>query len=332
MGKAQLIIDSRGASLSKHNGLFEVRLQSQTTQTFHPDKLRSICLAAGVAVTTDALLLALEHDVEIIITDHRGNPQGRLWNNRFGSIATIRKKQYQFAQSKVAVYWVSSMISKKITNQLNFMYQLRYGVPHETHQTAKIDELLAQAQQHQTKWQGIAPNIADNPQWKDILRGVEGTMAKFYFQTLALSLPPSYYFEERSRPAQDRFNALLNYLYGILYARVETALVKAGIDASIGIFHADEYNKPVFTYDFIEPYRIWAEEVAFRLCLQQIPRHCFDYTKEGCWLNTTGKKTLVPAFETAWQEVIPYKNRTRSRQTHLQLDAHEFAQYLLSLP
>ena len=68
----------------------------------------------------------------------------------------------------------------------------------------------------------------------------------------------------------DIVNALLNYGYGILYGRIEGALIKSGIDPYIGVLHRDDYNRPVLVYDVIELYRIWVDYVVYSLVAQKV--------------------------------------------------------------
>jgi CRISPR-associated protein Cas1 len=326
---SQIIINSKGASLSKTNGLFEVRLRDNTKQSFHPNKVKSFWLSSGISVSTDAMLLALEHDIAVIITDNFGNPQGSLWNNQFGSIATIRKKQYIFCDSKEGKLWIKKTILQKIHHQLNFLYQIRYSSVPDEKAIPEIDNSITQIQKITESLQFFDPQYIEA--WKDIVRGWEGTVSRYYFQALSVSMTPIFRFEGRSRPARDMFNCLLNYGYGVLYGKVESALIGAGIDPALGILHADEYNKPVFTYDFIEPYRIWIDTIIFRLCFsQQINYTCFDRKENSLWLNNIGKRVVIANLTTYWEEVINHNNRQRSRNRHLQLDAHELAQQLLN--
>jgi CRISPR-associated protein Cas1 len=87
------------------------------------------------------------------------------------------------------------------------------------------------------------------------LRGWEGQASRIYFSTIVKYLPEEFQFEQRSQhPAMDVTNAFLNYGYGILYGKIEGALIKSGIDPYIGILHRDDYNRPVLVYDIIELY------------------------------------------------------------------------------
>ncbi len=328
----QIVIDTYGASLSRNNHIFEICTKDGKKKRITPDSVSSIIISKGIILSSDALLLALENDIEVILVGRSGKPLGRIWNGKFGSIATIRKKQMQFAQSAQGAIWTAKWIQRKMNEQLSFIYQLLYG--------GWVEDSLPTKRKIETMNQNIlkidqfiSQTIPQN--WQATLRGWEGTTSAAYFNMIAASLPISFQFRERTRPAKDLFNCLLNYLYGILYGKVEEVLIKAGIDPSIGIFHADEYAKPVLTYDFIEPYRIWADTIAVRLCFAQaleVLTH-FQPTPQnkaaGIWLNSEGKKVVIQAFNNYIEEVINRNQLMRSRSTHLFLDAQTFAQELL---
>jgi CRISPR-associated protein Cas1 len=121
------------------------------------------------------------------------------------------------------------------------------------------------------------------------------------------------------------FNCILNYLNGILYSKVEKALITAGIDPYIGIMHRNEYNRPVLAFDIIEKYRIWAEQVVIQLCFRQIPdEEMFSYQQNGYWLQGPGKKIIITAFDLYMDEVVNFDSRRMSRYNHID----SFAQYL----
>ena len=127
--------------------------------------------------------------------------------------------------------------------------------------------------------------------------GIEGNMARVYWRFLSESLPQPYQFPKRSRrPAQDMFNAALNYLYGMLYSVTESAALAAGLDTHLGFLHADEYNRPTFVFDLIEPYRPWIDKLLFN-----------DYMAQR----------------------ILFRGRRLSRKNHIYRFAGEFAQKLL---
>jgi CRISPR-associated protein Cas1 len=128
------------------------------------------------------------------------------------------------------------------------------------------------------------------------------------------------------------FNAFLNYAYGVLYARVEKALMLAGLDPYAGFMHRDDYNHKSLVYDCIEPYRAWADKVVFSLFSgKKVNQTHADAITGGFSLNAEGKKLLMEAYnEYLENDVIRYRGRNRTRATILLLDAHRVAQELLA--
>jgi CRISPR-associated protein Cas1 len=126
----------------------------------------------------------------------------------------------------------------------------------------------------------------------------------------------------------DVTNALLNYGYGILYGNIEDSLIRAGVDPYIGIFHRDEYNRPVFVYDIIERYRIWADYVVFMLVIQNVVSGEFYSTKAdgSCWLEGLGRRILIQSMNDYLAEIISYQGMERSRMTHIDLYTQDLAQ------
>lgn len=120
----------------------------------------------------------------------------------------------------------------------------------------------------------------------------------------------------RQHPAADAFNAALNYAYGMLYTTVETALFAAGLDPYLGIFHADQYDKPTLSYDLIEPFRPWADRLVLDLCLADTwPADAFEKTGNEVRLAKTGKAVLIPHLNAHLLEKADFNGRRAPRRT-----------------
>jgi CRISPR-associated protein Cas1 len=151
---------------------------------------------------------------------------------------------------------------------------------------------------------------------------------------LSHALLKEHQFSGRSsRPAEDPFNACLNYAYGILYRRVEKALVIGGIQPYIGFFHRDDYNYKSMVYDFIEPYRIWAERSVFHLFShKKVNQTHSEKIPNGMGLTKFGKELVAKQISDYLDvETIKYQGKNQHRGHVLQLDAHDFANQLLKL-
>jgi CRISPR-associated protein Cas1 len=71
--------------------------------------VKSISVSRGAKVSSDAVLLAIEHEIDLLFIDGKGMPKGRVWSVQYGSISTIRKNQVEFIFSPRSVHWVKEL-------------------------------------------------------------------------------------------------------------------------------------------------------------------------------------------------------------------------------
>lgn len=326
----QLFLDSFGAFLGVRNGMFWVRPRHGEGRAIAVRELQAVFLNRGVSVSADALMLAIREGIPVLLIDAIGHPVGQVWSGRFGSIATIRKNQALFAIHSEGLSWVREVLLQKIDRQRLVLRTLPEGkhlAPEFPQRYYQAITIIGQMEENLLNWQPERPRRSDAD--AATLRGWEGTASRYYFQCLSAALPEPYRFANRSkRPAFDAFNALINYLYGMLYAMVELALMKAGLDPYTGVLHADEYNRPTLVFDVIELYRHWVETVAISLCQNgQLPTEdaFIESPEGGIWLGKAGKGLVINTFLHYMDEKITYEGQSRRRITHIDLDAIRLA-------
>jgi len=320
----QVVIQSFGSALKIKDGMFYIA-HKDGQQIIPYDKVNSFLISKGVNLSSDAIIVCIELNIELLIIDRKGFPIGRVWSNKFGSISTIRKVQLEFAKDSRGTFLILDCIKQKMQNQEAMLLclckpdgstdgMLAIGIEKIKKYRLKLDVLITKTPQE------MGPT----------LRGLEGNASKVYFQLISKHLPEQYRFEKRSQhPAEDMFNGLLNYAYGILYSKVESAMIKAGIDPAIGIHHRDEYNKPVFVYDIIEKYRVWADNVVINLCVQEVFFiEFFDIENKGYYLNNEGKRILIQAINDYFEEVIILSGLSRNRFNHIDFDMQQLSSKL----
>lgn len=323
-----IVLNSFGVSLQKESNLFAVFSQ-QGKQLIPPRDVKSISISKGARISSDAVLLAIENEVDVFFINQQGMPQGRVWSNRYGSVSTIRKNQLEFIYSPGSVVWIKQQVKDKMDNQTALLLALQNNDARANRIAQSVMNAIADHKAKVDKLEGrIVADIAPS------LRGWEGAASRRYFQALNEYLPVKYRFEGRSQhPAVDMFNALLNYGYGILYGKVEGALIKAGIDPYIGVFHRDDYNRPVLVYDVIERFRVWIDYVAVRLCTEDVfTEECFSVKNGVYWLDGLGKRIFVQSVHDYMAEIIKIEHLDRSRDTHITLFAEQLARFFLETP
>ena len=318
----ELILNTFGVSLNRDNEGFVINT-SEGKQRIPAVGIDSIQISRGAQITSDAVMLAIEHEIEVMFMDKTGKPIGRIWSPKYGSISTIRKGQLNFIYSHNAVDWIKEVLLKKIENQQALMLLFN----NDDHPETDTEKNIARLENYRNKIRTHDGNIVNDI--APMLRGWEGQASRIYFSTINTFLPEQFRFNIRSQhPALDITNAFLNYGYGILYGRIEGALIKAGVDPYIGVLHRDDYNRPVLVYDIIEMYRIWVDYVVYTLLAQNVITEEFYSVREdgSYWLEALGRRVLIQSLNDYMDEVITVKGVTRSRLTILSLYAQSLAQ------
>ncbi len=321
----ELIINTFGVSLNRDNNAFVVT-NDDGRKRIPVDGITSIQIGKGVQVTSDAIFLAIENEIQMIFAEKSGMPLGRIWSHKYGSISTIRKGQLEFSSSHDALIWIKDILCKKIENQQGMLLLL-------SSDDAEIMNLrrkaIARMEEYRNKILALEGELVSDV--ASTLRGWEGSAAHIYFEALSWFTPEHLHFTGRTQhPAMDPINALLNYGYGILYGKIEGALIKAGIDPYIGILHRDEYNRPVLVYDVIELYRVWVDYVVMSIATQDVVNSDYFSVREdgSYWLENLGRRVIIQSINDYLEEVVIQNGTQRSRAVQIQLYTQALAQKL----
>jgi len=322
-----LILNSFGSSLGKEQNSFVV-LCKDVKQLIPSEGLRSISISRGAQISSDAALFAIEREIDVLFVDNVGKPVGRIWSNKYGSISLIRKNQINFSFSKSAVSWIKAVQVEKIENQQALLLSLPLQ---DNQKQVSLQKLINKLEDYILKIKSVDGEVVSDI--ASSLRGWEGVASRLYFGEINTHLPKCYKFKCRSQhPAMDMFNCLLNYAYGILYGKIEGALIKAGIDPYVGVFHRDDYNRPVLVFDVIEKYRVWVDYVVIMLLVQEVlDEDAFSVKPDGSyWLEALGRRILIQSVNDYLDEQVKIKAYTRTRLSHISLYAQNLAQEFIN--
>ncbi len=331
-----LYLDSFGAFLSVRNGAFRVRMRSGEERSFAVRLVTAILLTKGTAMSTDAALLAAAHDVPVLLIDANTHfPLAQVSSGRPGSTAAIRRGQLVFSRQAEGMAWINGVLRLKMGRQMEHLRALPGQFPSLT--ASDVDNSLRvmnNLQQRMERWAAPAPwDEATYSAAAETFRGQEGTASRVYFATLGevfATLTGQDFPGRIQQPAYDPANALLNYLYGILYTQVHLALLKSGIDPYIGVLHADRYGgAPVLVFDCIEPYRPWADAVAVQILgdiCRDVDVHFGPNPDEtGLWLTSAGKSIAIDAALAMLASTDVRDGRQVRRSVQIDADARALA-------
>ena len=98
----QLFLNTRGSLLKKRGERFVISV-NDTTHEFSSQKLSSIVVSTSVCLTSDAIELANQNNIDIVFLNSAGVPTSRVWQTKMGSTAKIRIAQLTASRDKVGL-------------------------------------------------------------------------------------------------------------------------------------------------------------------------------------------------------------------------------------
>lgn len=203
-----------------------------------------IIIAGSVEITGSAFRMLMHHQVDTIFLSTNGHFSGKLQFEE-GKNVFLRKRQYDsLNDTKFCLEFARSIASGKISNQIAFMQRIN-----RKSEKVNVDQVIAQAQRNLDKLQE-ADSI-------ETVRGHEGMGSKIYFSVLKQNINPEWaIFKGRSmNPPKDNVNAVMSFLYTLLFYRVDSYIEMEGLDPYVGYLHSIEYGKRSLAFDLMEEFR-----------------------------------------------------------------------------
>jgi len=320
-----LIIDTYGATVRKRGNCFLIKKGDEVEEVCADDVVQMI-MSVGTHISTDAIALAAEKNVDIVCVSRFGNPISRIWPCKFGGTALTRRKQMEALYDRRGVLVASAMVKAKCVNQAYFLKALNKERSIREVQ-AISDEILKKAKS--VYWDADSIDAVRN----DIF-ALEGGCSRLYFQALSKIIPKEYGFSGRERrPPRDPVNAALSYGYGVLYGKVERGCILSGLDPFLGFLHTDRFGKPSLVLDMMEPFR---QPIVDRVVTTLFTRRSFsedDFSKlendGGVYLGEKGRRKLLEKLFERFDVKIGYKGRKVKLQDVILLSIREVANFLL---
>jgi len=320
----QIVINTRGSYLRKEHNCFLIKNDDRTFEV-SAEKVDSILITTSATISTDAIEFAVANNIDIIFLNKYGDPSGRIWHPKLGSTTQIRRRQLEMGSSPEGFDLARGWVARKLRNQIEFLKDLRKNRPA---QHDIIDGHIAAMEELHAALLPLCGTVAMN---RERVMGIEGMASAHYFEALSAALPEQWRFAGRSRdPAQDEFNCLLNYGYGVLYSHVEKGCIIAGLEPYVGLLHTDSYNKKSFVFDLIEVFRISMDRTVMGLfAKKQVKESLFDPVPGGLYLNKEGKAVLIAAINETFDREVPYHGRNVKVRNVIPMECHRIANSLI---
>ncbi|MCF6191905.1 MAG: type I-B CRISPR-associated endonuclease Cas1b [Candidatus Hydrothermae bacterium] len=169
----------------------------------------------------------------------------------------------------------------------------------------------------------------------DRLMAVEGSAREIYWTAVDQMLQGTgFAMKKRTRrPPGNEVNALISYGNGLLYASVLSEIFRTHLDPRIGYLHETNFRRYTLHLDMAEIFKpVLVDRLVLSLIRKgQIKKKHFRGVKGGIYLNDTGKKIFVEAWEKALRRTLhhPRLKRPVSYRRLIRLELYKLEKHLV---
>ncbi len=264
--------------------------------------LSSIVCFGNIRISPFLLGNCPKYGISVSFLSQYGKFLARVQGPVSGNVL-LRRAQYRMTDdSKICADIIRNIVIGKISNCRTVLQRAQRD------HAGKIDEAKVNSAVESLE---RAMNKAMEAKEADVLRGIEGDAAREYFgvfNELVVTQKNDFTFNERSRrPPLDRVNALLSFVYTLLYHDMRSVLESTGLDPAVGFLHRDRPGRLSLALDLMEEFRpYFADRLVLSLInLKQIEPRQFRILENGAVLmNDAARKTVLAAYQKRKQDSI----------------------------
>ena len=304
-------------------------------------KVDDVVVVGEVTMTSSALHMLLEKNIEIHFLGYYGQFKGRLTpglsKNSLLRMAQHRAHNDLCKRGELARRFVIG----KLSNQRTMLQRSnrRQADPLFKQEIEQIGGIIRRLSTLSTEV-GTTYTLATGDTGIEgtpieTILGMEGAGSAAYFNCFGnmLSDQQQWAFAGRvKRPPTDPVNALLSYGYALLTSQVASAVQIIGFDQFIGYLHSSVYGRPALALDLMEEFRpIIVDSVVLTLLNNRMLSKDDFYVELGAYrLKNEPRKTVLTRFEERLNEEITHPifgYKVKYRRC-IELQARLLAKYL----
>jgi CRISPR-associated protein Cas1 len=287
-----LHVDAPGARVGRRGEGFRVEFLDGSRQEFASHSIGELVVHGLGQVSTQALALCSREDITVVWLTTAGHVTGCFSSGP--KSAQRHARQFEaLRDDSLRLSLARRLVAAKLESQLRFLLRATRGKERGPEVRKAVGQL------------GQALRGASAAEASEAVLGHEGAGAAAYFRTLpalvAEGIDERLRFGGRSRrPSRDRFNALLNFAYGLLYKDSVAAVLTVGLHPGFGFYHQPRSAALPLALDLMELFRVTLADMAV---VAAVNRGTFDADRDfedhgaAVWLSAAGRRKLLEVAE-----------------------------------
>jgi len=243
---SEIVLNAFGLYVSVNRGKIVVKEYGKVVQKSPINWItRIIVMSKGVSLSSNLIWQCSKRKIDIDFIN-QSKPYAQI--TYYNAISNeLHLKQIDIKNSQKGLAIAKAIIKAKMKNQINLIkYYARYREKEDIEDYNKLQDYI-------DKMEAIYTRVTSAKD-QAMLMGFEGSLSNIYWQAFGI-LIENREFKRVTLDAPDAINQALNYGYAFIYHRVQSALLKTGVNIYHSFLHSSQPNKPTLVYDLVEPFR-----------------------------------------------------------------------------
>ena len=320
---SNVYVYERGAVLGYRENRLIINYSEDDFKSIPIENIENIILFGGIQVSTACMQQMLAKGVHLTWLSKTGSYFGRLESTSF---INIDRQRLQFRKSddeKFSLEISKQFIRGKVTNQRTILMRANKML-----KNPELEDIILRMSVYSKKI-GEAKTIEE-------LMGMEGFLAKMYYQGVNFMIDKEYSFKQRTkRPPKDPFNAVLSFGYTLLHYEIFTLVVSKGLNPYASFLHSDRHKHPALCSDLMEEWRpMLIDSLAIALLNNnKIKKENFEYNKEngGVYLDKEGCKKFIAEFEKRLRQEVGYVKEVPYKMSFRRIIEYQIMQLIKAI-
>ena len=174
---------------------------------------------------------------------------------------------------------------------------------HEQPDNVTLNELEAMAKK------------AETAESLDQLLGLEGTAARYYFQSFTGMLRPKDgknvtldMHGRNRRPPRDPVNALLSLAYAVLTSDLHRVVERVGFEPLLGFYHQPRFGRPALALDLMEEFRPLVADSAVIGAINTgvVGAEDFEHARGAVSLKAPARRRFLQAYHRRMDQLVTH--------------------------
>ena len=238
--QSELIISKIGTYLYYSRGKIKLKTKGEAIAAIPFNKVSRIIITnIKTAISNYLIYLCAKNKIDIDFI-YKDAPYALL--TYYNTISqNLYLKQLELINSPKALKFARALLFAKAKNQINLLKYFNHR--------RKNEKII----KHIQAMNIILEKLKKAKDTKALM-GYEGQISSHYWSSFGIIISQSH-FNRTHKDSTDPINQALNYGYAIIYNKVQSALIKEGLNIYYSFLHTQTKNKPTLVFDLIEPFR-----------------------------------------------------------------------------